>query len=117
MLIADYWWIRRNSLRLAHLYKPNGIYRYARGWNWIAVVSLLVGIVFAIGGSYTAPGTPRASIPGPLDFLVPQDPYRLRRLQLDRGPVVSFFLYGILTKLIGGQQESPQPEATAPGVA
>ena len=57
VLIADYWWVRRTDLKLTDLYKVNGIYQYFRGWNWKAVVALLVGIVFAIGGSYTAAGT------------------------------------------------------------
>jgi NCS1 family nucleobase:cation symporter-1 len=55
VLIADYWLIRRTNLRLKDLYTANGTYRYASGWNWRAVVALLVGIVFAIGGSYGGP--------------------------------------------------------------
>ncbi len=57
VLIADYWWIRRTNLRLADLYRPQGIYRYASGWNWRAVVALAIGIVLAVGGAYTAAGT------------------------------------------------------------
>ncbi len=57
MLIADYWWVRRNNLKLADLYRTDGVYRYAKGWNWIAVVSLLIGIVIAIGGAYSADAT------------------------------------------------------------
>ncbi len=53
VLIADYWWVRRKNLKLADLYRADGVYRYAKGWNWIAVVSLLVGIVIAIGGAYS----------------------------------------------------------------
>jgi len=55
VLIADYWLIRRTNLRLRDLYTATGAYRYASGWNWRAVVALLVGIVFAIGGSYGGP--------------------------------------------------------------
>jgi nucleobase:cation symporter-1, NCS1 family len=57
VLIADYWALRRTSLRLADLYKPNGMYRYASGWNWRAVVALAIGVVLAVGGAYTAQGT------------------------------------------------------------
>ena len=53
VLIADYWWVRRTNLKLADLYRSDGVYGYAKGWNWIAVVSLLVGIVIAIGGAYS----------------------------------------------------------------
>ncbi len=69
--MADYWWIRRNKFKLADLYKPDGVYRYARGWNWIAVVSLLVGVFFAIGGAYSA--TDGAPFPsgGIIGFLKP----------------------------------------------
>jgi len=52
VLVADYWVLRRTSLKLADLYRPSGIYRYVSGWNWRAVVALVVGIVLAIGGSY-----------------------------------------------------------------
>jgi len=55
VLIADYWLIRRTKLKLTDLYTPSGVYSYASGWNWVAVVSLLIGIVFAIGGSYGGP--------------------------------------------------------------
>ena len=55
VLIADYWLIRRTNLRLRDLYTATGAYRYASGWNWRAVVALLVGIVFAIGGSNGGP--------------------------------------------------------------
>ena len=58
VLIADYWVLRRTSIHLADLYKAGGIYRYNNGWNWIAVVALLVGIVFAIGGAYSTGGAP-----------------------------------------------------------
>ena len=64
VLIADYWYLRKTSLHLADLYKPNGMYRYASGWNWRAVVALLVGVVLAIGGSYSANGAARSRSTG-----------------------------------------------------
>jgi NCS1 family nucleobase:cation symporter-1 len=57
VLIADYWALRRTSFRLADLYKANGMYRYASGWNWRAVVALAIGVLLAVGGAYTAQGT------------------------------------------------------------
>ncbi|MGB8509640.1 MAG: NCS1 family nucleobase:cation symporter-1 [Pyrinomonadaceae bacterium] len=43
VLIADYWFVRRKRLALADLYRTRGVYTYARGWNWRAVVATLVG--------------------------------------------------------------------------
>src|ERR671933_3001548 len=50
VLIADYWLIRRAELKLADLYRPDGAYRYAAGWNVRAVVSIVVGALLAVGG-------------------------------------------------------------------
>jgi NCS1 family nucleobase:cation symporter-1 len=54
ILIADYWILRRTSLHVDELYRESGRYWYAGGWNWRAVVALLVGAVLAVGGSYSA---------------------------------------------------------------
>ncbi|MCA1582797.1 MAG: NCS1 family nucleobase:cation symporter-1 [Acidobacteria bacterium] len=50
VLIADYWIVRRTRLRLEDLYLPRGVYRYAGGWNWKAVVATLTGCGLAWGG-------------------------------------------------------------------
>jgi NCS1 family nucleobase:cation symporter-1 len=50
VLIADYWLVRRRRLRLEDLYLTHGIYRYAGGWNWKAVVATFVGCFLAWGG-------------------------------------------------------------------
>lgn len=50
VLIADYWVVRRRELVLEDLYLPAGAYRYARGWNWKAVVATLAGCALAWGG-------------------------------------------------------------------
>lgn len=69
VLIADYWLIRRTSLRLADLFRTDaGAYRYAAGWNWRALVALAIGVVLAVGGAYTTPGTQG---PFPADGLIP----------------------------------------------
>ncbi len=103
VLIADYWWIRRNNLKLADLYRFEGIYKYARGWNWRAVVALFVGIFFAIGGSYSTPlpdGSP--SGPFPPDGIIPilKDPFPFADYSWVVGLVVAFVLYGVFTKLV-----------------
>jgi len=97
VLMADYWWIRRNKLHLADLYRANGKYRYAGGFNWIAIVALLAGILFAIGGSYSASGAPF-----PVDGIIP--PLKgLADYSWVVGLLVSFFLYGILTMAVGSK--------------
>jgi nucleobase:cation symporter-1, NCS1 family len=111
VLIADYWWIRRTHLKLADLYRSNGIYSYVRGWNWKAVVALLVGIFFAIGGSYSVLDAKGVSTgPFPQDGLIPflKSPFPFADYSWVVGLVVSFVLYGVLTKYV-----SPKPiEAT-----
>lgn len=43
VLIADYWLIRNTQLKVDDLYRTEGEYSYARGWNWRAVVATLLG--------------------------------------------------------------------------
>jgi len=97
VLMADYWWVRRTKLNLGDLYRATGKYRYTGGWNWIAVVSLLIGIVIAIGGSYSGSGEPF-----PKDGIIP-----LLKPLADYswvvGLVVAFVLYGVLTKVVGNK--------------
>src|SRR5438270_710414 len=69
VLIADYWVIRQNRLKLADLYKENGIYSYTGGFNWRGIAALLIGGVLAVGGAYSAPGNgpfPAGGILSPL---------------------------------------------------
>jgi NCS1 family nucleobase:cation symporter-1 len=47
VLIADYWLVRNKRLALGDLYRTEGEYTYARGWNWRAVAATLVGCFFA----------------------------------------------------------------------
>lgn len=53
--IADYWLVRKRRLDLAQLYKPTGIYAYARGFNLRAVGALIVGWGIALIGYFLAP--------------------------------------------------------------
>ena len=98
VLIADYWWVRRNHLHLAELYRRGGRYEYNSGWNWIAVVSLLVGILFAIGGSYSGNGDPYPAN-GFIPLLKPLADY-----SWVVGLVVAFVLYGVLTMVAGNKE-------------
>jgi NCS1 family nucleobase:cation symporter-1 len=100
VLIADYWWIRRTHLKLADLYRSDGIYRYVSGWNWKAVVSLLVGIVVAIGGSWSALDAKGVSTgPFPVNGIIPfLKPFA--DWSWVTGLIVSFVLYTLLTMYV-----------------
>ena len=50
ILIADYYFIRRQQLSLSGLYQQKGIYQYTNGYNRRAVISLLLGILPSIPG-------------------------------------------------------------------
>jgi NCS1 family nucleobase:cation symporter-1 len=72
VIIVDYWLIRRTSLKLADLYRPTGIYRYVRGWNWRAVVALVVGAFIALAGAYsTKMADGSMDGPFPIDGIIP----------------------------------------------
>jgi NCS1 family nucleobase:cation symporter-1 len=98
VLVADYWLIRRRQLRLADLYRSSGSYRYAGGWNWIAVVALLVGILFAIGGAYSQVDGQPFPADGIIPILKPLYDY-----SWVVGLVVAGALYWILTAVLGRQ--------------
>ncbi|MBI3744984.1 MAG: NCS1 family nucleobase:cation symporter-1 [Chloroflexi bacterium] len=109
VLIADYWYIRRTSLKLTDLYKADGIYRYASGWNWRAVVALLVGVVMAIGGSYGGPF--------PADGILPflKAPFAFADYSWVVGLIVSFVVYAVLTKFVPAPQtESARAMSQSP---
>ena len=103
VLIADYWWVRRRNLKLADLYRTDGVYKYVKGWNWIAVVSLLVGIVVAIGGAYSQTDMKPFPANGIIPFLKPFYDYSWAV-----GLAVAFVLYGGLTLTVGKKHVEAQ---------
>ncbi len=50
IIIADYWVVRKRTLRLADLYRKEGAYKYAGGFNSKAIIALVLGIVVALIG-------------------------------------------------------------------
>ena len=108
VLIADYWLVRRTSFGLADLYKPNGMYRYARGWNWRAVAALAIGTFIALGGAYSALATD-GSTTGPfppggiIAFLKPFYDYGWVA-----GLAVAGATYWILMKVVPGKEVTRQ---------
>jgi NCS1 family nucleobase:cation symporter-1 len=110
VLIADYWWVRKTVLKLSDLFRTDGgAYRYSAGWNWRAVVALLVGVILAVGGAYTAPGTQG---PFPADGLIP-----ILKPLYDYswvvGLVVAFLVYVILV-MVSPMSESMEEEQAMP---
>lgn len=59
------WVVRRTRLDVPGLYRSDGPYWYAAGWNWRAVTAFAAGGLLAVGGSYSAPARspPTASSP------------------------------------------------------
>src|ERR671918_518240 len=57
VMIVDYWIVRRRQLDLAELYKMNGSYSYSNGWNWRAIVAVLVSVVLVLPGFFKAATT------------------------------------------------------------
>lgn len=55
ILICDYFIIRKKHLELAELFRPEGIYSYGSGFNWRAIIALVVAI------APVAPGFIRAA--------------------------------------------------------
>lgn len=45
ILIADYYFIRKQNLAAKDLYKHNGMYSYKNGFNSAAIIALLLGII------------------------------------------------------------------------
>jgi nucleobase:cation symporter-1, NCS1 family len=50
IMICDYFVIRRRELKIEDLYLRGGIYEYARGFNWRAVIALVLGAATALAG-------------------------------------------------------------------
>ncbi|MFH8380546.1 NCS1 family nucleobase:cation symporter-1 [Kitasatospora sp. NPDC018058] len=115
VLIADYWVVRRTRLQLADLYRPFGAYWYAAGWNWRAVVALLVGGLLAVGGSYSpVDGHGVKQGPFPVDGVIP-----FLKPLADYGWAVGFasasVLYLGLSAVFGGWRGASAGRHTAGG--
>ncbi len=44
IMISDYWLVRRADLAVYDLYRKDGVYTYARGWNLAAVGAMILGV-------------------------------------------------------------------------
>ena len=68
IMICDYWILRRQKIDLASLYRVNGMYSYSNGFNWRAVVALVVAIAPVVYGFLRAAATPGGQVPNPIIF-------------------------------------------------
>ncbi|MBU3713353.1 MAG: NCS1 family nucleobase:cation symporter-1 [Ferruginibacter sp.] len=50
IMIADYYFIRKKELIATDLYEANGVYKYNNGYNFKAIIALLVGILPNVPG-------------------------------------------------------------------
>ncbi|HEX6625650.1 MAG TPA: cytosine permease, partial [Pyrinomonadaceae bacterium] len=71
VMICDYWVLRRRRLDLAGLFKTDGPYSYSSGFNWRAILALVVAIAPVVPGFLRAATTPGGQVaaPGVLDTL------------------------------------------------
>ena len=56
ILLADYFWVRRTRLDLEALYQEQGAYTYRNGYNPVAILALIVGVLPNIPGFLHAAG-------------------------------------------------------------
>jgi NCS1 family nucleobase:cation symporter-1 len=57
ILIADYFLLRRTKLDLADLFRTDGQYSYGNGWNMMALIALVVGVLPNLPGFLHVAGT------------------------------------------------------------
>jgi nucleobase:cation symporter-1, NCS1 family len=70
IMICDYWVIRRQRLNLRELFDPLGIYSYDKGFNWRAVVALVLAVAPCVPGFVRAVANQGdVKDPGPWDRL------------------------------------------------
>ena len=54
ILIVDYYLIRKKALNVDELYNETGSYSYSSGWNWIAIIALVLGVLPNVPGFLNA---------------------------------------------------------------
>jgi NCS1 family nucleobase:cation symporter-1 len=65
IMIADYFFVRRGELNVNDLYKRHGAYEYSRGFNWIAMGALAIGVAPSLPGFLAAlRGVPETGVFG-----------------------------------------------------
>ena len=114
VLIADYWVMRNTVLKLGDLYRTNGIYRYAAGFNWRGLVSLLIGGILAVGGAYSTPGNGPFPAKGIISPLYSGFPFHVYDYSWVVGLVAAFLCYLALSALFPAGQVAQRTVEAAP---
>ena len=65
ILICDYWVLRKQRLNLKGLFDVEGPYSYGSGFNWRAIVALVVAIAPVVPGFLRAASTPGGQVSNP----------------------------------------------------
>jgi nucleobase:cation symporter-1, NCS1 family len=60
IMIVDYFLIRNRQLNVDALYRRGGEYEYSKGFNWVAIGALIVGILPNLPGFFNAIGAYKA---------------------------------------------------------
>jgi NCS1 family nucleobase:cation symporter-1 len=68
IMICDYFILRGKNLRLAELFKTDGIYSYSNGINWRAVAALVAAVAPVVPGFLRAATTPGGQVAAPNFF-------------------------------------------------
>ena len=71
ILIADYWFVKKQNLDLKDLFSLQGRYTYSNGYNWRAIAALVFAVLPVVPGFIRAASTPGGQVadPGFLDRL------------------------------------------------
>ncbi len=68
IMICDYFVLRGKKLRLGELFKTDGIYSYSSGFNWRAIIALVVAVAPVVPGFLRAATTPGGQVADPNFF-------------------------------------------------
>jgi NCS1 family nucleobase:cation symporter-1 len=110
VLVADYWLLRRTELRLGDLYRVDGAYRYSGGWNWRGLVSVIIGMLLAVGGAHSTQGAGPFPGDGLIPFLRPLYSY-----SWVVGLLSAIVAYYVLSVVFPARARLTRPAATGVG--
>ncbi len=54
LMAVDFFIVKRQKLDIYELYRPDGIYRFSKGWNWRSYIALALAIVPNLPGMIKA---------------------------------------------------------------
>ncbi|KGB79113.1 uracil transporter FurD [Cryptococcus deuterogattii 99/473] len=54
IMVTDFFLVKKQKVDIYELYKPHGIYRFSKGWNWRAYIALAVAVAPNLPGMVNA---------------------------------------------------------------